>query len=53
MQHSRLKLLFASLFVIISVYIVAIKTEKFQSGSIVMIKDLSQKQSQVCWALCF
>ncbi len=45
MQHRRLKLFFISLFILIAFYILAMKTEKFQSSSIVMIKDLSSKQS--------
>ena len=45
MQHRRLKLFFISLFISIAFYILAMKTEKFQSSSIVMIKDLSAKQS--------
>jgi capsular polysaccharide transport system permease protein len=39
------KLLFLLLFVMISFYILSIKTEKFQSSSTVIIKDLSQQQT--------
>ena len=42
---SRLKLLFLALFVVFSFYILTIKTEKFQSTSTVMVKDLSQQQT--------
>jgi len=40
-----LKLIFIVGFIFISIYIIFIKTEKFTSSSIVIIKDLSQKQS--------
>jgi len=45
MRKNPLKFIFLSLFIIISFYIVAIKTEKFQSTTNIMIKDLSQNQS--------
>jgi len=41
----RLKLIFLLLFGVISFYILTIKTEKFQSNSTVIIKDLSQQQT--------
>jgi len=42
---NSLKLLFLLLFIVIAFYILTIKTEKYQSNSTVIIKDLSQKQS--------
>ncbi|HHD79329.1 MAG TPA: hypothetical protein ENK98_06845, partial [Epsilonproteobacteria bacterium] len=42
---NTLKLLFLLLFVVISFYILIIKTEKYQSNATVIIKDLSQQQS--------
>ena len=39
------KFFFVALFILISYYIVAIKTEKYKSNSIITIKDLSQQQS--------
>ena len=42
---SNLRLLFVFLFVVISFYILTIRTEKFQSSSTVIIKDLSQQQT--------
>jgi len=40
-----LKLIFIVIFVIVAFYILAIKTEKYQSTATVIIKDLSQQQS--------
>ena len=45
MPRINLKLLFLSLFVVGTLYIAFIKTEKFSSHAIIMIKDLSTKQN--------
>jgi capsular polysaccharide transport system permease protein len=39
-----LKLFFITLFILISVYIVTIETERYESNSIALLKDLSKKQ---------
>ena len=42
---NRLKLFFTIIFFVAAAYVISMETEKFESKSIIMVKDLSQKQS--------